>query len=83
MTPERLARIRLATDDVRGSIIGGDYLVCRLMYEGREQGKFSADDLDDAKAKSEQMLARIKAECGPAYIMIYRDPGAWELRIYD
>lgn len=72
-----------ATDHVRGQIIGGDRLDCGLFYEGRPQGKrWSADTMDDAKAKAAAALSAIKAECGHAYEMIYRDAGAWEMRVW-
>lgn len=82
MDGERIFREHYATDIVRGQIIGGDYLRCKLMYQGREQRSFSADNDADAKARAGAVLAEIKAECGQAYPLIYRDPGAWELRIY-
>lgn len=82
--PERIFRTHYATDIVRGQIIGGDHLDCLLVYQGRPQGqRFAADSVEDAKAKAEQQLAAIKAECGHAYEMIYRDPNAWHVRIRE
>ena len=81
---ERMFREHYATDIVRGQIVGGDHLLCRLYYDGRPQGpRIAVDDDASARAEGRRQLDAIRAECGHAYDLIYRDAGAWELRIWD
>lgn len=67
-------------DDVNGQIIGGDYLLCRLVYDGRAQGDFWASTEQEAVERAEAGLAERKKECGEAFRLIY-PLDAWEVRM--
>lgn len=71
------------TDDVSGQVIGTMYLVGRLYYEGRPQGrKLYATTESDLLAQAHELKAKLRADCGEALIFIY-PLDAWELRIFD
>lgn len=67
------------TDDVNGTIIGGDYGMCWVTYQDRKQGK---TNYPANKVEAEQMCScvveEIKKDCGEAFNMIYPDKDAWK-----
>ena len=69
-------------EDVNGIIIGGEYESGRLFYAGRPQSQRVWENT--VKKVIEKLNTRgqeIKAECGPAYKLIYPDNNAWEIRL--
>jgi hypothetical protein len=72
-------------DEVRGVIVGGDYVIGRLHYDGRPQGQQLVGRSDDEVIKKgKDLLDDIKRESGKAYPLIYlKALTAWETRIYD
>ena len=67
-------------DDVRGMIVGGDYLMCRLVYDGRTQKDFLARTDDEALQMAKHWKSELMSDCGLAAKYIYPDE-KWELRI--
>lgn len=67
-------------DDVRGTIVGGDYLVCRLVYDGRTQKDFLARTDEEALQMAKHWKSELMTSCGLAAEDIYPDD-KWELRI--
>ena len=70
-------------DDVRGVVIGGDYVGWQVMYEDRPQsGKYYASTAEDAKAAGRERIADLKSvNCGaPCYL--YPDPTLWTIRLW-
>lgn len=69
-------------DDVRGVIIGGDYISGRLFYEDRPQGgRVYADSEEELKHILRKRLEDIKLDCGDVYAAIYQKESAWSIRI--
>ena len=68
--------------DVSGVIVGGEYAIGWLTYEGRKQGRqLYGDDYIDLKAKAEKMKSEILAECAPVAGAIYPLDSEWRLKI--
>jgi hypothetical protein len=75
--------VRGGYDDVRGVIIGGDYVSWRLYYDDRPQGGTEyADSEEEAVSAGRLLCSRLKREfCGwPCYL--YPDNSKWEVRVY-
>ena len=71
-------------DDVIGTIIGGEYLVGILTYEGRKQGrqlyaKGEAELIKLAETTKEEILK----DCGMRAREIYPTASAWRLVILN
>lgn len=59
-------------DDVNGQIIGGDYGQAWVTYEGRKQGPICYPrNYPEADAMCNEVVQRIKDQCGPAFKDIY------------
>ena len=74
------------TDDVRGSIIGGDFQSGRLYYDGRPQGpSLSADTTDDLIVRGNAAYQAIKEDYPNDFTfkLVFPKTEAWELRIFD
>ena len=70
------------TDDIRGTIIGGDDFTGQIFYDGRPQkGRFYGVNKDELVAKAGYTIRQIKKECGEAFELIYPNQ-SWELRIF-
>lgn len=69
-------------DDVNGTIVGGDYLMCRLVYDGRTQKEFLARTDDEALQVAKHWKSEIMSSCGLAVGEIYPED-KWKLRIAD
>ena len=69
-------------DDVSGAIVGGAYLMCRLVYDGRPQKDFLARTDDEALQVAKHWKSEIMSSCGLAVEDIYPED-KWELRIAD
>ena len=67
-------------DDVSGAVVGVDYLMCRLVYDGRTQQDFLARTEDEALQMAKHWRTEKMAACGLAADDIYPDE-KWELRI--
>ena len=68
-----------AFDDVNGQIVGGDYGMCWVTYEGRKQGQtMYACDYPEADALCFATVERIRQDCGEAFDLIYPDKNAWK-----
>ena len=65
-------------DDVNGQIIGGDYGLCWVTYEGRKQGAtgFPTNEVE-AESFCQRVVERIKIYCGEHYGAIYPNEGGW------
>ena len=63
-------------DDVNGQIIGGDYGLCWVTYEGRKQGAtgFPTNEVE-AESFCQRVVERIKIDCGEHYGAIYPNEG--------
>lgn len=74
----------LKDDDVSGVIVGGEYFVGYLTYEGRRQGRqlyaCSEGQLHDLAAQSRK---EILEDCGLAAREIFPNSDAWRLRILN
>lgn len=72
----------LKDDDVRGVIVGGEYFVGCLTYEGRRQGRqlYAASE-GQLHALAAQSRKKILEDCGPAARDIYPNSEAWRTRI--
>ena len=70
------------TDDIDGTIIGGDYVTGQLCYETRPQGRqLYADDAAGLRIEAGNLLRQIKADCGRVFADIYPHD-EWTLRIH-
>lgn len=67
-------------DEVSGTIVGGDYLMCRLVYDGRVQQDFLARTEDEALQMAKHWRHKKVSDCGLVAEDIYPDE-KWELRI--
>lgn len=72
-------------DDVRGVIIGGDFLTGRVFYDGREQRyqAFYADTEEELIAQAREFVEEMKAKFKDSPCYLYPDDSKWELRIYN
>lgn len=70
------------TDDVSGEIVGGNYGIAWLEYDGRKQGRtfYPINELE-AMHLCENEKNRISEECGQAYELIYPKKDAWVVRM--
>jgi chloramphenicol 3-O-phosphotransferase len=68
-------------DDVSGVIVGGDYLVGILTYQGRQQGRqLYAANGGELFEKAFHLKREILADCGDAAHLIY-ETNEWQLKI--
>jgi hypothetical protein len=67
------------TDDVNGIIIGGDYGMCWVTYEGRKQGNTCYPENEvQADNMCHDIIEGIKTECGTAFSLIYPNTFGWK-----
>ena len=69
-------------ESVRGTIVGGQYLVGKLYLNGKLSidRSFIGDTDAEVKAAAEKYLSDLKSSIGPEYERLY--PNGLELRIY-
>lgn len=73
-----------AIEDVRGIIIGGNYVHASLFYDGRQQGRdVYADSEAEAIEKCKAMRDERIKEFGGHPCYLYQQPELWEVRIYS
>lgn len=71
-------------DDVRGIIIGGDYISWQLFYDGRPQGqKEYADTEYEGEEAAKEKCAELKAQYQGYPCYLYPDDSKWEIRIWN
>lgn len=71
-------------DDVTGTIIGGEYLVGILTYDGRKQGgELYAECQGELLRLAEEQKAEILKDCGTVAKVIYSMDDAWRLVILN
>lgn len=71
-------------EDVRGVVIGGDYVTARLEYDGRQQGgQICADNHETAKSIATVMKDNYKKELGFLFNEIYPNDKAWRIVFYN
>lgn len=71
-------------DDVTGIIIGGEYLLGFLTYDGRKQGRQIYAESHAALIKlAEEQKAEILKDCGIVARDIYPKDDAWRLVILN
>jgi len=71
-------------DDVNGTVVGGDYVPWRVVYDGRPQSQkqYAAND-DAAVAAGNALVAELKAAyCGEPH-HLYPNRQLWTIRIYE
>jgi len=66
-------------DDVNGQIIGGDYGLCWVTYEGRKQGStgFPTNEIE-AERFCQRVVERIKIDCGEHFGTIFPNKDGWK-----
>ena len=66
-------------DDVNGQIIGGDYGLCWVTYEGRKQGStgFPTNEIE-AERFCLGVVERIKIDCGEHFGTIFPNKDGWK-----
>lgn len=71
-------------DDVCGTVVGGDYVPWRVVYDDRPQSqKQYAENDDAAVAAGKALIAELKAQyCGEPH-HLYAEPQLWAIRIYE
>jgi hypothetical protein len=80
MYPHLIDDGRGGYDDVRGVIIGGDWVNWQLFYDGRPQGgkEIAAND-EEAIEAARAKCAKLKAEW--CEFGLYKDASKWEVRL--
>jgi hypothetical protein len=69
-------------EEVRGNIIGDQWVTGQLFKEGRQQGpQFIGDNDSDVREKAIAYVGELKTRLGAEYARIY--PDGLELRIWD
>lgn len=75
--------IKHGTEQVRGTIIGGDHLTGKLYYEGRPQsGNLYGRNDDELRNEATKAKQGWRDQCGDAFNTIYPND-SWELRIFE
>lgn len=70
-------------DDVRGVIIGSDYVTGQLYYDTRKQGQqIYADNLDQLRDKATKLKQELISDCGEVSYLIY-PKNTWQLKIFN
>lgn len=60
------------TDDVNGQIIGGDYVIAWVSYEGRKQGRtIYAENQKQAEQELTRIVLDMQDEFGDSFRLIY------------
>lgn len=85
MTPHLITGERQhGYDDVRGTVIGGNYVGWCVAYDERPQSdkRYAAND-DEALAKGKALIAELKAKWAGHPCYLYPDASKWTVRIYE
>jgi hypothetical protein len=70
-------------DDVRGIIIGGNFVSWQLFYDGRHQsGLQYADNSELAESQARSQVAEMRAKYKDEFKRLYPDESKWEMRIW-
>lgn len=77
-----MPKIENPCDDVCGRIVGGDYGLAFITYEGRKQGSTVYPKNEaEARDKCMDILQEIKHECGDSFSEIY-PKSSWKFYFY-